>query len=226
MQASNAPENIDNDAKLAWMRQYQTQKRLCDEANGVLRSIIKRAKSEGMNSKSLIGAVASSKLDPDVVKNDLRDTIHYLSLLRMPLTQAELFADLDVTVSEDTAAASSAWDADDAGYRAGRAGAGIDDCPFPHGTELAVHWVKSWQAGLATIAQEMGPNQRPASVSKGRPRRAAQPSLDVGAPVEASTRVDAPLKRITKSSRKAGNGNGSGRRPSVRKAVQETRPTH
>lgn len=161
----------NNDAVVDWMRQYQTQKRRCEEENGVLRNIVKRAKSDGINTKVMIQTVALSKLDPEQVQADLRDQIRYMALRRMPVTQTELFAGLDTTITAKSQQQDDSWDAEDNGYRAGRHGAGNDDCPYPPGTELNVHWATGWAKGQASIARELGDNAKVASTSRSRPAR-------------------------------------------------------
>jgi ribosome modulation factor len=190
-----------NDSAADWMRQYRVQKRLCEEANGVLRSLIKRAKSDGINTKAMIEAVKASKLDPEVVAADLRDQIRYMGIIHVPMTQASLFDDYNVEVSTQTAHADDLWDADDNGYRAGRHGARIEDCPYDPGTELHVHWLQAWHKGQAAIARELGPDVKPASASKTR-KRSAQPRLAVS---NEAAYVPASAKRSTRR-RKAEGG--------------------
>lgn len=160
-----------NDAVVDWMRQYQTQKRRCEEENGVLRNIVKRAKSDGINTKEMIAVVALSKLDPDQVQADLRDRVRYMALRRMPVIQVELFGGLDVTLTPSSQQKDDLWDAEEAGYRAGRHGASRDDCPYPPATEMYVHWVEFWFKGQAAIARELGDNAKIASTSRARPAR-------------------------------------------------------
>jgi ribosome modulation factor len=177
MQAiDNGSNTISNDAAVDWMRQVRQQKRKCDEENGVLRNILKRAKADGQNTKSMLNAIKASKLDPAEVAADLREQLRLMALIHMPMTQAELF-DWDAAVTEKTQRADDMWDADDKGYRAGRHGAAIEECPYDPGTELHVTWLASWHKGQAAIARELGPDEKQASTARARPKRGRQSAL-------------------------------------------------
>lgn len=193
-----------NDLCADYMRQYRQQKRKCDEENGVLRNIIKRAKGDGMNTRALIDAVKATKLDPDVVAADLRDTIRYMGIIHLPMTQAALFENYDTAVNQKTQREDDLWDADDKGYRAGHEGNKIDDCEYDPGTEMHVHWIEAWHKGQAAKARELGPDVKVASTSKRRPsRKAAQPALAI-----AAESVPAVTKAPRRSRNKAAS-NGS-----------------
>lgn len=163
-------ETISPDAAADWMRQYQTQRRRCDEENGVLRNIIKRAKSDGMPIKAMIATVAASKLDPTEVQRDLRDRLRLMSIKRIEIDRESLF-DWDTVVNEQTRAADDEWTAGDKGYRAGRHGTPIDECPYQAGSSLMVAWQVDWAKGQASIARELGENAKQASAARQRPAR-------------------------------------------------------
>lgn len=180
MQAlDNGSNTASNDAAVDWMRQIRQQKRKCEEENGVLRNILKRAKADGQNTKSMLDAIKASKLDPAEVAANLRDQIRYMALIHVPMTQAELF-NWDTAVTEKTQRADDMWDADDKGYRAGRHGAAIEECSYEPGTELHVAWLAAWHKGQAAIARELGPNEKQASTARARPKRARQAPLPMG----------------------------------------------
>jgi ribosome modulation factor len=154
-----------------WMREYRTQRRKCDEENGVLRNIVKRAKADGVNTKSMIAAVAATKQDPDQVSADTRDTIYYMSVLRIPVSEEAVFSGWQASVTERTRAQDDEWDAQDKGYRAGQAGVPIEDCPYPPGTELHQQWSQFWNRGQAALARTLGPNETQAPTTRERPTR-------------------------------------------------------
>jgi ribosome modulation factor len=159
-----------NGESLEWATKVRRQKRVCESENGVLRNLIKQAKAAGENTKALLQAIAATKQDPDTVLTDTRDFVRYASLMHIPLPSEEIYA-WNADVTEKTAAADLAWDAEDQGFRAGRHGLKMEDCPFEHGTELSVVWLEHWAKGQAAIAAEMGENAKPASTSRGRPGR-------------------------------------------------------
>jgi ribosome modulation factor len=170
---------MSNDSAVDWMRQIRQQKRKCAEENGVLRNILKRAKADGQNTKSMLDAIKTTKLDPAEVAANLREQLRLMALIHVPMTQAELFA-WDTAVTEKTQRADDMWDADDKGYRAGRHGAAIEEAPYSPGTELHVSWLAAWHKGQAAIARELGPDEKQASTARARPKRATQPRLAMG----------------------------------------------
>jgi len=178
--------NVTNDAILDWLRQYQQQRRLCDEAQGVLRSLLKRAKGDGINTRALISTVTASKLDPDVVQRDMRDQIRYMALRNMPVHQTDLFGEngLDLRVTDKSREEDASWAADDAGYAAGRHGAKVEDCPYQPGSSLSDHWYRSWKRGQEAIARELGDNVKPATSSRKRPNREQQTQAESASEAE------------------------------------------
>jgi ribosome modulation factor len=171
-----------NELKADFIRQYRLQKRKCDEEQGVLRSIAKAAKSNGMTLKALTNTVAATKMDPEQAVSELRDQIHYMALVRLPVTKDSLF-DFDTEVNEESQHQDDLWDVGESGYRAGRDGSSSDDCPWQDGSEFYEHWMNNWQRGAASRARELGPNDQPAVATRQkRGRKPRQASLDVEAP--------------------------------------------
>lgn len=180
-----------------FIRTYRTQRRATDEANGVLRSIVKRAKSAGVNTKEMIAAVMATKLDPEVVAADMRDRIRYLALVRMPITQVDLFEGLVLNdVTSKTAAEDDVWTAQEAGYRAGRHGVRVDESPYMPGTEAFVEWQSWWLKGQTAIAKELGDNAEQADAGRARPKRTQEAMVDLG---EAETEAQAKPRKAKKA---------------------------
>ena len=175
LDASAGSNTATNDSAADWMRQYRQQKRLCDEANGLLRNIVKRAKADGMNSKSMIAAVKATKIDPVEVAKDLQDEIRYMQILRIPVTAEDLLSAWDAEVNSKTRREDDLWDADDKGYRAGRNGDDISTMSYED-PEMEKHWVAAWHKGQASIARELGEHVKQGDASKQRPTR-EQPRL-------------------------------------------------
>jgi len=160
-----------SDAILDWLRQYSTQKRVCDSENGTLRNILKRAKSDGVNIRALTATHKAARLDPDEVVHDLRDQVHYLSLRHIPVTRESLFDEWTPEVTEKSRSLDDIWVAEEAGYRAGRHGGGIAECPYEIGSELQQGWMRFWHQGQAAIARELGSDNKPASTAREHPMR-------------------------------------------------------
>ena len=141
-----------------------------ESLRGQRRAFAKRMKSAGINLAAFKLATSITKLDEGEAASELKDTLDYMRLFRMPMTQADLgFTDGEPTVKvvrED-----DLWDAEEAGFRAGRHGEKIEACPYPTGSELFVTWRAWWGKGQAQIAKELGPNARVATPSRERPPR-------------------------------------------------------
>jgi ribosome modulation factor/uncharacterized protein (UPF0335 family) len=208
----------NNDSAADWIRQIRQQTRICDEETGVLRNLFKRAKSDGMNTAAMRAAIRASKLDSDEVESGLRDQLRYMAIIHVGVNKEALF-DWSDTVTSKTEHEDKLWEADDAGYRAGRHGVKTDDCPpsFPPGSELHVHWLASWHKGQAAIARELGDNVKLADPAKTRPVRAAQ--TDFLAP-------DKPPVKIKKPRQPRAYVPGQVRRGQKRRAVGGAAAAH
>jgi hypothetical protein len=206
MPLDQTPPGGPNDDQIDdFIRQYRSQRRVCDEENGVLRALVKRAKVEGVNTSALIALVRATKRDPDAVTADLRDFIRYANILKMPLKQADLFDGWHVALTPSSRAADDLWEAGDLGYKNGRHGHPLTDSPYPPGTPLHDAYIAYWQKGQAAIARELGERGEQITAERGAPDddapvapRAASP----GAPRQ--PRLAAPAA-----------GNGSTRRSSA-----------
>jgi hypothetical protein len=163
------------DESLDWMRQIQMQMRVVESETGVLRNLWKRAKSSGENIKEMRATIADSRIDPDEAVRNLRDKARYMALRRIPVSAEAIFS-WEVAVTPKTESAELIWDVEEAGYRAGRSGAKIDDNPHPAGSEFFVAWRAWWTKGQEAIAREMGPDAKPASTSRQHPGRGPRQS--------------------------------------------------
>jgi ribosome modulation factor/uncharacterized protein (UPF0335 family) len=169
---SESQFEASNDVAADYKRQVITQRRRVSEENGILRNIYKRAKADGLNLKALKASCDAAKLDPTEVVRDLRDTVHYISL-STPIESSGLFDGWSVRMSPETREQEAVFGAEDAGYRAGRAGTAQGDCPFASGTTQAGAWVKQWKLGAASRAKELGPAAKQVVAERARPKRKA-----------------------------------------------------
>jgi ribosome modulation factor len=171
--AANYPTVPDAEVR-AWMQKAEEQKRVVNEAQGTYRNTLKRAKQAGINLKALIATAAAAKQEPDQVRTDMRDQIRYMALRKLPVLPDHLFSGMDLDAMQRRSAVDDDWDANEKGYRAGRAGMKIDDNPY-HQTEqseLFVVWRDSWTKGQASLARELGPDVE--QIGTARKRRAAR----------------------------------------------------
>lgn len=202
-----------NDQILDWMRKYQTQKRRCSEENGVLRNLVKQAKGEGVHIKVMLAECEAQKMPLDERIAELRERIRYAAL-RAPdqFTAETLFDGWSPRITEKSKQEDDIWDAEESGYKAGRYGVPVDDCPYLVGGELHQAWMSWRMKGQEAIAKEMGPNQTVASTARSRPKRNghAEPAQEAlpGTPEP----VRAAPKKKTKGPGRGGTRRGAGRR--------------
>jgi ribosome modulation factor len=198
----------DPNASRKWMRKVQDQQRRCEEENGVLRNLYKQAKADGEDPPTMRRAIRATKLTPEEAVTNTRNLVYYMALRNIPVTQDALFGDLDVGVTDSVKHADDRWDAEDKGYRAGRMGLKIEDCPYTAGTEFFVAWEEHWRKGQASIAREMAPDEKLADASRARPKRARQMEMP-GTEIPKEPRKKAARKKAARrksAGRRRANG--------------------
>jgi ribosome modulation factor len=178
MPADQGSNTLSNDEEAEFLRLYRQQKRVCNEANGVLRALLKRAKSAGMDTSEITAAVSiKAQMETDEAAAKLKTRLRYLALLNMPISADSLYDGFGTQVTSKTEEADRAWEANDVGYRFGRQGAKIEECPYPHESPLGIEWNAGWRRGQRAIAAEMGPDVKAADTGRTRPKRGEQASL-------------------------------------------------
>lgn len=208
--ATNGPSN---ELSLKTMREVAALRILLDEANGAYRARLKKAKSDGEDTKELIRALADRKVDPDAIHVSMRAYARYRALLGMPLVQTEIFA-ADVSLSKDAREEQAVWDVETAGYEAGKGGAGKDDNRHPAGSAQHQAWARGWLRGQAMIAKQLGANAKRASTRRSRD---AQPSLLPGADAD----KDNGAGEQQTAARKRGAGRKAAPTPKARRAADK-----
>jgi hypothetical protein len=141
-------------------------KRSADEAAAELKKRLKAAATDGVNRKMVATVLRDRDKDPDKLRADLRDRIHYLALVNIPVFQADLFASADV--APEAATEHSTWEADNEGYTAGLAGAARAANSHPPGSELFAAWDSGYLRGQAKIAAGMKRAPKMASTRRKR----------------------------------------------------------
>lgn len=216
------PEYQSADQSSNWMREIRSQARKGHEENGILRSLFKRAKSDGENITAMRAALRAVRLDPEEAIKNVSDQLRYMHLLRMPITREALFDwDQMPDPTVKTRSEEDIWEIEEAGYRSGRHGGNLNnDNPHPPGSEYHVHWAEWWHKGQAAIARELGPNASLMPASLERPKRGAQTRMagteeKQDTPERAARKKAAPRKRSMTRKRRAGNGTRAENRPSV-----------
>jgi hypothetical protein len=143
-----------------------------EEASGVYRRAVKKAKQDGVNTRQLAAALAAKKHDVDKVRGNLRDYVRYLSLVNMPVHQGDLFGSgAEPAAPVVTEGEHAEWEAGTAGRSAGRAGADRSINPHEPGSATFAAWDKSWTSGQESIAAEMTTKVRGGANGGRRKRR-------------------------------------------------------
>lgn len=169
--STRAKSNVSNDVIWGFMQEAAESRRAIDEATAVHRTILKRAKSAGVDQKILADAISARKQDPDKVVMDLKNTIRYYEIGGIPLSKSGLFDNLSADpVDERTQEEQGLWAAEEAGYNCGIANGARDDNPFPPGVETHAKWDEGFQRGKKFLAGQTTASDKPASTRRGKNR--------------------------------------------------------
>ena len=173
-----AVSNVSDEVIASYAVEADRAQRDIDEATGRKRSVLKRAKSDGIKTRVLLAAIKMKKQDPDEVALEMRDSIRYANIIApgVRLTQAELFSasDAPTALNAKTQGKVQDWDAEQRGYESGLNGGTMDDCVFAPGTEGRVHFQQGFVRGQTVIADRMGENAKKADPSRTK-RRGGKP---------------------------------------------------
>lgn len=169
--ADKAAENVTDETRLQAIREFVTARRKAAAAAALCSQIVQKYKKLGVNPAALRQIAKMRDQDPDEVLETQREVVRMSALLNMPMNQEDLFPGDEAPLPTQVQVEQSAWEAEDAGYLAGKAGRAIDSSPYNHqpGSELFVKWRDGWQKGQEAIAYEMGPDTKQASDER-RPR--------------------------------------------------------
>jgi hypothetical protein len=133
-------------------------------AVGVVRSIRKRAKNDGVNLRALDEVRKAKRMDEDEVLLNEQDRLRYAAFLGLDLgTQLEL----DVEIPEEVKDERAKYDAERDGYNFGKSGHPRTDNPFEAGTVAYVAWDGGWTRGEKEHFE--GPTEAPKK--RGRPKK-------------------------------------------------------
>lgn len=189
--ADKATENVTNETRAEALREYVQAYREAQRASGKKAKVLQKWAKAGIPAEVLKEAVKVRDMDPQEVMDLDREKARMKALIIPEYSKTmDMFGDkLDTSLKGSAATEMSAWEAEDAGYLAGKAGRPIDSSPYNHqpGSELFVKWRDGWQKGQADIAYEMGPEAKQASDERrprGRPRKEPAPEKTVEDPVE------------------------------------------
>ncbi len=174
MADEQAVANVTPGTFLEFYREVSGKKRALEEAQGGYRAALKRAKAAGIDQAALTQAMQMARQDTAQVELHYRNVNRYLSWLGSPLgTQGALFgAHDDVQPTEKATQEQREWDAEDAGYLAGKGGEPVDNCPHVAGSPFQVKWLEGWHKGQAVLVEQLGSD---GTLRKGRRKKANNP---------------------------------------------------
>jgi hypothetical protein len=152
-------------------REITGSKRDLETAQGNHRNVCKRWKNQGVNVKALIEVIQLRRQEPETTVAHFRDVFRYGRI-----EKAEFALQLDllnqVRDTEPTGKAREQhqeFEAQEAGYIAGRRGFGQEGAPGKPGDKAHALYLQGWKRGQADIAKQLGKN---AKVATSKPRKA------------------------------------------------------
>jgi ribosome modulation factor len=146
--------------------ELRTAQREIDRATGRKRAVLKRCKSDGVHLDALAMLQRLAKLETEEATTLLKTVHRYSAWLSMPIgMQPDLFTDQPAPLDAEARSRQDEFTADDAGYRAGKAGHSIDGNPYRAGTSEYDQWRRAWFEGQATLAPKQA---KPETAAKGR----------------------------------------------------------
>lgn len=139
---------------LACYREIRDTKRAKDEAGAAHKAARERAKSRGIDLNALKIVEHLSTLDDADAELRMRETLRYAAWMGMEVgTQPDMFGgEAPVDLTGKVQSQHREWDAEQKGYKAGKDGEPIDNCPFSGGSPFVSRWRQGWQDGNAFAA--------------------------------------------------------------------------
>jgi hypothetical protein len=142
---------------LACYREIKDTKRAKDEASSAHKAAREKFKSRGGDLNALKITDHLQSLDDAEAELRMRETIRYAAWLGLEIgTQVDMFGDapqVDLTASVQSQ--HREWQAEQDGYKAGRAGEPIDNNKFAGGSPLYARWRSGWNDGQAALAMTL-----------------------------------------------------------------------
>lgn len=165
--------NVSNDAIAAFQIAWERQDAVCARENSARNLIVKAAKKEGIPTEAAIEALRTKKRrGSEEARIFMRDLIRSMALANMPLSQQDLFDGWNVGVSPGVKAEAELWDAERAGFQAGRHRMDLADCPFSAGSEQHAVWHREYRKGeMSRVSEDPDTTVAPVTRKRGRPPR-------------------------------------------------------
>jgi ribosome modulation factor len=140
-------------------RRIKDTKRLKDEASSAHKAAREDFKAKGGDLNALKIVDHLQGLDDAEAELRMRETLRYAAWLGLEIgTQTELFGDAPmIDLTANVRAEHASWEVEQSGYKAGKAGEPIDNCPHPGGSPHHTRWRSGWHDGQAALAATMKP---------------------------------------------------------------------
>jgi ribosome modulation factor len=145
-------------------REITSSKTALETAQTNHRNTCKRWQNQGVNTKALIEVIQLRRKEPEVVVSHFKDVFRYGRIEKAEFAmQPDLFVVRDAEVTGKARAQHEEFEAEEAGYVAGRRGFGQDSAPGVQGEKQNALWLKGWKRGQKHIANQMGKNAKVAT---------------------------------------------------------------
>ncbi len=160
---SLASNGMSPEEFLKHYRAMKDAKRCKEEAGEAFKATRAAFKAVGgdLNAFKIVEHLQS--LDDADAELRMRETLRYASWLDLDIgTQADMFGGAQqINLTGAVQAEHQAWVSEQAGYKSGKDGEPIDNCPHPGGSPFHVSWRRGWHDGQAAIAAAMRPKDDP-----------------------------------------------------------------
>ncbi len=178
--AANQVSNVTDATIVAFIKEYTLARRKHEEAGGVVKQILKRAKSFGVNPSALTHGYKDAKREPDEIAAEIRDRIHYLSLRNLEIEVEAIFGFAAEPLPQKIEDDQQNFEANDNGYKAGMAGESADANPWPPGTMRHVSWSEGHIDGEAGRIMVLGEEGATADATRRKRKKEAPPKRRSG----------------------------------------------
>jgi uncharacterized protein (UPF0335 family) len=178
-----AKSNLSPDTFLEYVRELGAARTEKESASGKYRSVLKRAKSAGINTAMMLRALEEKRQDDQPREMNDLDLARYRAWLGVPIgTQAAL--DFEEP-SDEARAKQTEHEAGEAGLAAGKAGHPREGNPHTTASPNWAAWDRAWVAGQETLIDKLSRGEAPEpktnGATRGRRGRGAESGEGTGA---------------------------------------------
>lgn len=160
---SLASNGMSPEEFLKHYRAMKDAKRRKEEAGEAFKAARADFKAAGGDLNAMKIVEHFQTLDDTDAELRMRETLRYASWLDLDIgTQTDMFGDApQVNLTGAVQAEHQSWVAEQAGYKSGKDGEPIDNCPHAGGSPYHVSWRRGWHDGQAALAVGLKPKDDP-----------------------------------------------------------------